>query len=122
MNIFRLFQNKKRKKMYENMLQNAPNCTIQKFFFGEACPQTPPPPPNKRMATPRVTKRFAACHSPSPPESSPPLANPVYAHGLLLSNIFEGICARRIHSGRQLIVCSTLNVYALQNLLGGKND
>ena len=105
--------------MYENMLQNAPNCTIQKFFFGEACPQTPP---NKRMATPRVTRRFAACHSPSPPESSPPLANPAYAHGLLLSNIFEGICARRIHSGRQLIVCSTLNVYALQNLLGGKND
>ena len=119
MNIFRLFQNKKGKKMYENMLQNAPNCTIQKFFFVEACPQTPP---NKRMATPRVTRRFAACHSPSPPESSPPLANPAYAHGLLLSNIFEGICARRIHSGRQLIVCSTLNVYALQNLLGGKND
>ena len=44
MNIFRLFQNKKRKKMYENMFQNAPNCTIQKIFFGEACPQTPPPP------------------------------------------------------------------------------
>ena len=42
MNIFRLFQNKKRKKMYENMLQNAPNCTIQNFFSGEACPQTPP--------------------------------------------------------------------------------
>ena len=30
--------------MYENMLQNAPNCTIQKIFFGEACPQPPPPP------------------------------------------------------------------------------
>ena len=118
MNIFRLFQNKKRKKMYENMLQNAPNCTIQKIFFGEACPQTRP---NKRMATPRVTRRFAACHSPSPPESSPPLANPAYAHGLLLSNILKG-CAGKIHSGRQLIVCSTLNVYALQNLLGGKND
>ena len=41
MNIFRLFQIKKRKKMYENMLQNAPNCTIQIIFFGEACPQTP---------------------------------------------------------------------------------
>ena len=94
---------------------------FKKFFSVKHAPK-PPPPPNKRMATPRVTRRFAACHSPSPPESSPPLANPAYAHGLLLSNIFEGICARRIHSGRQLIVCSTLNVYALQNLLGGKND
>ena len=34
------------------MLQNAPNCTIQKFVFGEAYPRTPlanawqaPPPP-----------------------------------------------------------------------------
>ena len=28
-------------KIYENMLQNAPNCTIQKNVFGEACPRTP---------------------------------------------------------------------------------
>ena len=41
MNIFRLFQNKKRKKMYENMLQNATNCTIQKFVFGEDAPKPP---------------------------------------------------------------------------------
>ena len=29
-------------------------------------------------------------------------------------------CALRIHSGRQLIVCSTLYVYALQNLSRGQ--
>ena len=38
MNIFRLFL---KQKTYENMLQNAPNCTIQNFFLGEACPRTP---------------------------------------------------------------------------------
>ena len=41
MNIFRLFQNKKRKKMYENMLQNAPNCTIQKNFSVKHAPKPP---------------------------------------------------------------------------------
>ena len=62
------------------MLQYAPNCTIQKKNFGEACPRTPP---SKRMATPRVA---------SPPQkknSWPPLANPAYAHELLLRNLFE---------------------------------
>ena len=29
-------------------------------------------------------------------------------------------CARRIHAGRQLIACSTLYVYALQNLFRGQ--
>ena len=32
------------------MLQNAPNCTIPKKFWGSM----PPNPPSKRMATPRV--------------------------------------------------------------------
>ena len=36
MNIFRLFQNKKKE---ENMLQNAPNCTIQKFFSVKHAPK-----------------------------------------------------------------------------------
>ena len=49
------------------MLQNAPNCTIQKI------------------------------------DDPPPLANPAYAHELLLRNLFENPKA-----GRQLIVCSTL--------------
>ena len=56
------------------MLQNAPSCTIQKYFFGEACPE----PLSKRWAT--------RC---KPPKSWPPLANPAYAHGLLLRNLFE---------------------------------
>ena len=58
------------------MFQNAPNCTIQKNF-GEACPQTspskPPPPPK--------TKK----------NNWPPLANPAYAHELLLINLFENL-------------------------------
>ena len=40
------------------MLQNAPNCTIQKFFSEKHAPE----PPSKRMATPRV----ASPHPPPP--------------------------------------------------------
>ena len=63
------------------MLQNAPDCTIQKIFRG-TMPQNPPPP-SKRMATPRIA---------SPPPKKKivgPLANPAYAHELLLRNLFE---------------------------------
>ena len=65
------------------MFQNAPYCTIQKNF-GEACPRTSP---SKRMATPRVVSH-------PPPQkkiSCPPLANPAYAHELLLINLFENL-------------------------------
>ena len=62
------------------MLQNAPNCTIQNFFGGKHAPE----PPSKRMATPRV-----ASPHPPPKNSWPPLANPAYAHELLLRNLFE---------------------------------
>ena len=58
------------------MLQNAPNCNIKKNFGGSI----PPNPPSKRVA------------SPPPPQkknSWPPLANPAYAHELLLRNLFE---------------------------------
>ena len=65
------------------MLQNAPDCTIQKKNFRGSMP---PNPPSKRMATPRVA-------SPPPPlqnkNSWPPLANPAYAHELLLRNLLE---------------------------------
>ena len=44
----------------------------------------PPNPPSKRMATPRV-----AIPHPPPKNSWPPLANPAYAHELLLRNLFE---------------------------------
>ena len=61
------------------MLQNSPNCTIQKLFGGEIMH---PNPPSKRLATPRVA---------STQKSWPPLANPAYAHGLLLKNLFEEV-------------------------------
>ena len=60
------------------MLQNAPN------FLRGACPRTP-----LANAMPHAASRFAACHSPSPPKSWRLLANPAYAHGLLLRNLFE---------------------------------
>ena len=75
--IFRLFESK---IFFENMLQNAPNCTIQKEISGKHAPK----PPSKRMATPRV-----ASHPPPPKKAPPPLANPAYAHELLLRNLFE---------------------------------
>ena len=58
------------------MLQNAPNCIIQKKIFGEACPRTP-------LAN--------AWHAPPPLQKKvgPLLAKPVYAHGQLLRNLFE---------------------------------
>ena len=64
------------------MLQNAPNCTIPKNNFWGSMP---PNPPSKRMATPRVA---------SPPKKIflkivAPLANPAYAHELLLRNLFD---------------------------------
>ena len=72
----------------------------KKKFRGSICPQTPlanawlrhasqAPPPKKKYI------------------SWPPLANSAYAHELLMKNLFEN------PPGRQLIVCSTLYVYAL---------
>ena len=100
-----------RVKMYENMLQNAPICTIKHFFRGSM----PPNPPSKSVATPRVA-------SPPPPNNScpPPLANPAYAHELLLRNLFENPPWQTVDC---VYVRSTLYmvyVYALQNLFRGK--
>ena len=61
------------------MLQNAPDCTIQKKISGKHFPE----PPSKRMATLRVAA------PPQKKNSWPPLANPAYAHELLLRNLFE---------------------------------
>ena len=62
------------------MLQNAPNCTIQKKIFGEACPRTP-------LANAWL---HHVSQAPTPQKNSwPPLANPAYAHELLLRNLFE---------------------------------
>ena len=53
---------------------------FKKYFSGKHAPE----PSSKRMATPHVA-------SPPPPKknSCPPLANPAYAHELLLRNLFE---------------------------------
>ena len=59
------------------MLRNAP---FEKNFRGNM----PPNPPSKRMATPRVASPL-----PPPKKKWPPLANPAYAHELLLRNLFE---------------------------------
>ena len=65
------------------MLQHAPNCTSSRRSM-------PPNPPKKRLATPHVASCLAAYNSSSPPKSWVlPLANPAYAHGLLLRNLFE---------------------------------
>ena len=66
------------------MLQNAPNCTIPKKIIGEACPQT-----NAWLPLPHASQA-ALRHASSPiPKKLAPLANPAYAHGLLLRNLFE---------------------------------
>ena len=68
------------------MLQNAPNCTIQKIFLEEACPRTP-----LANAWLRHSSQVASRHAtrPAPKKVGPPLANVAYAHGLLLRNLFE---------------------------------
>ena len=55
------------------MLQNAPNCNIKKKTLGYPTRRKPP----RGMQLTR------------PPKKLPPMANPAYAHGLLLRNLFE---------------------------------
>ena len=55
------------------------------YYLGKNFRESMPPnPPSKLVAMPRVA-------SPPPPKknSCPPLANPAYAHELLLRNLFE---------------------------------
>ena len=74
--IFRLFESKKFMKICAKTHQIAP---FKNNFSGNYAPE----PPSKRMATPRV-------ESPPPKKNNwPPLANPAYAHELLLGNLFE---------------------------------
>ena len=92
------------------MLQNTPNCAVPNFFLREACPRTP-------LAN--AWLRHVSCPSPAPKKVGPSwqiLHTPMdYYYEIYLRR-----CARRIHAGRQLIVCSTLYVYALQNLFRGQ--
>ena len=94
------------KKNYENMLQNAPNCTIPNKFSGKHAPK--PPYQTHGYATRRKP--------PTPPNKNswPPLANPAYAHELL-KNLFENPPWQTVDCA-----CSTLYVYALQNLFRGQ--
>ena len=61
------------------MLQNAPF----KIFFGEACPRTPLANAWLRHASQALPPKKKKIVAP------PPLANPAYAHELLLRNLFE---------------------------------
>ena len=64
------------------MLQNAP---FKIIFSGKHAPD----PPSKRLATPRVTATLQHATRPAPQKVGHPLANPAYAHGLLLRNLLE---------------------------------
>ena len=75
MNILKLFESKKFMKICSKTHQIAP---FKIFFSGKHAPN----PPSKCLATPR----FASTQ-----KSWPPLANPAYAHTLLLENLFEEI-------------------------------
>ena len=57
------------------MLQNAPNCTIKKKNYWGSIPPNP----------------LANAWLRQPLKKLPPLANPAYANGLLLINLFEGM-------------------------------
>ena len=110
MNIFRLFL---KKKNNENMLHNAPNCTIQKSLWVKHAPE----PPSKRLIIVVHALRHTTCSAPQ--KVGPPwqiLHTPMDYY----QEIYLRRCARRIHSGKQLIVCITLYVYALQGLFKGQ--
>ena len=78
-----------------------------KFFFRGSMPSNPP---SKRMATPRVA---------SPPHPPKKIVGPPWQILHTPMNYYWEIYLR-LHPGRQLIVCSTLYVYALQNLFKGQ--
>ena len=63
---------------------------------------------------------FAEYNSPSPQKVGPLCKSYIHPWTTVLLRIYLMRCARRIHAGKQLIVCSTLYVYALQNLLTGQ--
>ena len=64
MNIVRLFKVKNYENICSKTQQIAPFKKISRKSML-------PDPPSKRLATPRVASRFAACNSPSPSKSCP---------------------------------------------------
>ena len=101
--IFRLFESKKIMKICFKTHQIAPFKKVFRWTM-------PPNPPSKRMATPRVA---------SPPPLPKKIVGPPWQILHTPMNYYWEIYLR-IHPGRQLIVCSTLYVYALQNLFNGQ--
>ena len=100
--IFRLFESKKFMKICSKTHQIAPF----KKNFGEACPRTP-------LANAWLRH---ASHATPPPKK---IVGPPCQILHMPMNYYWEIYLR-IHPGRQLIVCSTLYVYALQNLFKGQ--
>ena len=92
-------------KVKKKLWKYAPNCTIKNFFIREACPRTP-------------LANAWLCHVSQPP---PPPNNSCPPWQILHTpmNYYWEIYLR-IHPGRQFIVCSTLYVYALQNIFRGQ--
>ena len=89
------------------MLQNAPNCTIPKKILGEACPRIP-----LANAWLHHASQVASRHATRPAQKKlPPPWQILHTPMDYYYEIYLRRCARRIHSGRQLIVCSTLYVY-----------
>ena len=92
----------------KNLWKYAPKRTkllhSKKKFWGSM----PPSPSSNSMATPRVA---------SPPQKK--IVGPRWQILHTSMNYYWEIYLR-IHPGRQLIVCSTLYVYALQNLFRGQ--
>ena len=62
------------------MLQNAPNCTIQKLFSGKHAPE---------HLTNAWLRNASQAYPPPKKSIFPPLANPAYTHELLLRYLFE---------------------------------
>ena len=66
------------------MLQNASNYTIHFFCRGSM-----PPKPLANAWLRHASQAALHMQLAQPPKGWPPLANPEYAHGLLLRNLFE---------------------------------
>ena len=86
-----------------------------KFFFGEACPRTP-----LTNALLRHASQAAPRHAtrPAPKKLGTPWQ---IIHTPMEIYLRRG--ARRMHAGRQFIVCSALYMFMhYKKFLGGKND
>ena len=89
------------------MLQNAPDRTIPPKNLGRSMPPNP------------LANAWLRHASQAPPPKKKKISWPPWQILHAPMNYYSEIYLR-IHAGRQLIVCSTLYVYALQIFLRGK--